>query len=139
MYPVAKEFVNIGKHEMDRTEFEKEFEKRLKKDKKLQTEWEEYVAHYSKYTEFVSEHFTYHKLKPETSTAMRSHLNYFKLLFERDIQLLQPKGFLNILIPSSFQTDEGSFGIRKLTFIENKLLELYSFENRGGYRRRKNS
>ena len=70
-------------------------------------------------------------MKPGTSTAMRSHLNYFKLLFERDMQLLQPGGYLNILIPSSFQTDEGSYGLRKLAFIENKLIELFSFENRG--------
>ncbi|MGI8950317.1 MAG: hypothetical protein ACR2FN_01910 [Chitinophagaceae bacterium] len=131
IYPVAKEFVNIGKYEMDRANFEKEFEKKLKKDTELKKEWNNYINFYKEYTVFVSENYTHHKLKPETSTAMRSHLNYFKLLFERDMQLLQKDGFLNILIPSSFQTDEGSFGLRKLAFIENKLLELFSFENRG--------
>ena len=131
IYPVAKEFVNIGKYEMDRANFEAAFEKKLKKDTELKKAWDDYVQFYAQYTTFVSENYTYHKLKPETSTAMRSHLNYFKLLFERDMQLLQQGGFLNILIPSSFQTDEGSFGLRKLALIENKLIELYSFENKG--------
>lgn len=131
IYPVAKEFVNVGKYEMDRADFETEFEKKLKKDPKLRKEWEGYQQFYSNYTAYMSAHYSYHKMKPETSTAMRSHLNYFKLLFERDMQLLKPDGYLNILIPSSFQTDEGSFGLRKLSFIENTLIELSSFENRG--------
>ncbi len=131
IYPVAKEFADIGKYEMDRADFEKEFEKKLKKDKAFAKEWEKYCQFYKDYTEFVSENYTYHNLKPETSVAMRSHLNYFKLLFERDLQIIQPGGFLNILIPSSFQTDEGCFGLRNLSLIDNTLHELFSFENRG--------
>lgn len=62
---------------------------------------------------------------------MRSHLNYFKLFFERDLEVLKQAGFLSILIPSSYQTDEGSYGLRKLSILENQLLELSAFENRG--------
>lgn len=131
IYPVKKEFADIGKYEMDRNNFQIEFEKKIKKDKNFKKQWEEYLSFYDSYTLFVSENYSYHKLKPATSTAMRSHLNLFKLLFERDMQLLSKGGFLNILIPSSFQTDEGSFGLRKLALQENKLIELYSFENRG--------
>jgi hypothetical protein len=131
IYPVKKEFANIGKYEMDKVDFDKQFDIRLKKDKVFADEWQKYCDFYSEYTKFVSENYVYHKLKPKSSTAMRSHLNYFKLLYERDFSLLKPNGFLNILVPSSFQTDEGSFGLRKLSFIENKLIELYSFENKG--------
>jgi hypothetical protein len=131
IYPVKKEFAEIGKYEMDRTDFEKEFEKSLKKNKEFREKWEEYEAFYHRYSTYVMNAYSYHKMKPESSTAMRSHLNYFKLLFERDMQLLRPGGYINILIPSSFQTDEGSYGLRKLALIENSLLQLYSFENRG--------
>ncbi len=92
---------------------------------------DKYCQFYKDYTEFVSSNYHYHNLKPDSSIAMRSHLNYFKLLFERNLQLLRPNGFLNILVPSSYQTDEGSYGLRILSLMENKLLELYSFENRG--------
>jgi len=131
IYPVKKEFAHTGKYEMDRAEFEKEFDSRLKKDKEFKEKWDEYEAYYKQYSAYVMNAYSYHKLKPENSASMRSHLNYFKLLFERDMQLLRAGGYINILIPSSFQTDEGSYGLRKLAFIENNLIELYSFENRG--------
>ncbi|MBI4646988.1 MAG: hypothetical protein HY738_10460, partial [Bacteroidia bacterium] len=131
IYPVAKEFADIGKYEMDKKNFDREFKKKIKSDSKFKVAWEQYCQFYDEYTKYVYENYEYHKLKPEASSAMRSHLNYFKLLFERDLQVLKQNGFLNILIPSSFQTDEGSYGLRKLSLIENKLIELFSFENRG--------
>jgi len=62
---------------------------------------------------------------------MRTHLNYFKLFVERDLEIIKEKGVINILIPSSFQTDEGGYGLRNLIVDKYNLLELYSFENRG--------
>jgi chemotaxis methyl-accepting protein methylase len=131
IYPVKKEFANIGKYEMDKADFEKAFARMIKKDPTIKKAWEEYEAFYERYTQFVYDSYEYHQLKPESSSAMRSHLNYFKLLFERNMQLLRRNGFMNILIPSSFQTDEGSYGLRKLVLEENKLLQLFSFENKG--------
>jgi hypothetical protein len=131
IYPVKKEFFDIGKYEMERADFEKQFDVRLKKDEDFAARWKKYCKFYLDYTAYISQNYTYHKLKPESSMSMRSHLNYFKVLLERDTQLLKPNGFLNILVPSSFQTDEGSYGLRKLSFIENTLIELFSFENKG--------
>lgn len=131
IYPVAKEFASIGKFEMDKNDFEKAFQIKLNADTGFKQRWEEYQLFYKRYSVFVAEQYHYHQLKPAASGAMRSHLNLFKLLFERDVQLLKSGGYLNILIPSSFQTDEGSFGLRQLAFMENSLVELYSFENRG--------
>lgn len=136
IYPVKKEFFTkeiseVGKYSMDASAFEKLFTDKLKKNKEFSKKWEEYKEFYKSYSNFISENYKYHKQKPESSTAMRTHLNYFKVFVERNLELLKETGFMNILIPSSFQTDEGTFGIRKLTMIENNLIELYSFENRG--------
>ena len=131
IYPVKKEFAEIGKYSMDYTTFDDWFKIKLKKDKKFAQKWEEYKEFYKQYTNFISENYKYHKQKPESSTAMRTHLNYFKVFVERNLDLLKETGFMNILIPSSFQTDEGTFGLRKLTIEENNLIELFSFENRG--------
>ena len=136
IYPVKKEFFTkeiseVGKYSMDASAFEKLFTDKLKNNKNFSEKWEEYKEFYKQYSNFISENYIYHKLKPESSTAMRTHLNYFKVFVERNLDLLKETGFMNILIPSSFQTDEGTFGIRKLAMIENNLIELYSFENRG--------
>lgn len=131
IYPVKKEFAKIGKYSMDYTTFDDWFKTELKKDKAFAQRWEEYKEFYKRYSDFISENYKYHKQKPESSTAMRTHLNYFKVFVERNLELLKETGFMNILIPSSFQTDEGTFGIRKLAMVENNLIELYSFENRG--------
>ena len=131
IYPVKKEFAEIGKYSMDYTTFDDWFKTKLKKDNAFAQRWEEYKEFYKQYSNFISENYKYHKQKPESSTAMRTHLNYFKVFVERNLDLLKETGFMNILIPSSFQTDEGTFGIRKLTMVENNLIEIYSFENRG--------
>ena len=131
IYPVKKEFADIGKYSMDHSQFDEWFSKKIKKDKDFVARWEEYKDFYKQYSNFISENYIYHKMKPESSSAMRTHLNYFKVFVERNLALLKETGFMNILIPSSYQTDEGTFGLRKLTIEENNLIELYSFENRG--------
>lgn len=131
IYPVKKEFAGAGKYELDKKDFDKEFEKRLKKDDVFKMEWQQYEKFYAEYSAYVSSEYQYHIMKPGSSTAKRSHLNYFKLLFERNLQIMQKGGYMSILIPSSFQTDEGAYGLRKLAMIDNTLFELFSFENRG--------
>ena len=139
IYPVKKEFAEIGKYAMDYSAFDDWFQNKLKKNKKFEEEWEKYKEFYKNYSNFISENYEYHKQKPKTSSAMRTHLNYFKVFVERNLQLIKENGFMNILIPSSFQTDEGSFGIRKLVIEENNLMELFSFENRGYFEKNNSS
>ena len=131
IYPVKKEFADIGKFSMDYAAFDNWFQNKLKTNKKFAEKWEKYKDFYKNYADFISENYKYHKQKPKTSSAMRTHLNYFKVFVERNLQLIKENGVMNILIPSGFQTDEGSFGIRKLVIEKNNLLELFSFENRG--------
>lgn len=131
IYPVKKEFADVGKYSLSKEDFEKEFEKRVKSDPKFKNDWDSYQSFYKNYTEFISNRYYYHNLKPETSKAMRSHLNYFKIFFERGVEITKYSGIVCVLIPSSFQTDEGGFGLRKLAVDEFKMSELTSFENKG--------
>lgn len=131
IYPVKKEFADVGKYSLSKEDFEKEFEKRLISDIKFKDDWDAYQSFYKNYTEFISNRYYYHSLKPETSKAMRSHLNYFKIFFERGVEITKYSGIICVLIPSSFQTDEGGFGLRKLAVDEFKMSELTSFENKG--------
>ncbi|MFZ2323916.1 MAG: N-6 DNA methylase [Ignavibacteriaceae bacterium] len=131
IYPVKKEFAEVGKYSLSKEDFEKEFDKRVKVDSDFKKGWEYYQLFYKTYTEFISNRYQYHDMKPTTSKAMRSHLNYFKIFFERGLEIIHHFGRICFLIPSSFQTDEGGFGLRKLAIDKYKLSELTSFENKG--------
>jgi len=131
IYPVKKEYAEVGKYSLNKEDFEKEFDKRINKDKDFKKGWEDYQLFYKTYTEFISNRYQYHDMKPITSKAMRSHLNYFKIFFEKALEIVRHSGRICFLIPSSFQTDEGGFGLRKLAIEKYKLSELTSFENKG--------
>jgi hypothetical protein len=131
IYPVKKEFAEVGKYSIERQHFDKMFNKRLKEDNEFRARWEEYKNSYKTYTQFVMDRYEFHSMKPAGSRAMRTHLNYFKVFVERDLEIIKEKGIINILIPSSFQTDEGGYGLRNLIVDKYRLLEIYSFENRG--------
>jgi hypothetical protein len=130
IYPVKKEFADIGKYS-ERQDFEKIFNQRLQEDPEFRAGWEKYQQFYRAYSQFVMDRYTFHAMRPEGSKAMRTHLNYFKIFVERDLELVKQDGMMTILIPSSFQTDEGGYGLRNLVIDQYRLLELYSFENRG--------
>jgi len=140
LYPVKKEFASkykefletkTGKYALNMTEFEKYFNKVLDKNKKIKDDWNDYKEYYKNYSEFMDTKYSYYNMKPETSQAMRTHVNIFKLFLERNIQIIKEDAYLVNLVPSSFQTDEGCFGNRKQLLIENTTKELLSFENRG--------
>ena len=120
--PIKKEFSGIGKYELGVSEFEDWFKKKIESDIEFKASWEKYQEFYNKYKAI---------LRSKYSHQGHGDLNYYKVFLERDFELLKKNGFLNILIPSGVQTDEGSTDLRKLLIEENTLSEIYSFENRG--------
>ena len=120
--PIKKEFAHQSKFTFNVLDFDKWFANKLKEDKTFQQKWEQYTAFYESYGEFLKDHYHYQD---------SGDLNYYKLFIERNLQLLQPGGYLNILVPSGIQTDKGCSELRKLLLLNNDLIELFSFENRG--------
>jgi hypothetical protein len=120
--PIKKEFAKQGKYGMDVLNFNKWFDNELKEKPEFKVNWENYVLEYSKYTEYL-----YSKYKKQSS----GDPNFYKFFMERDFQLIKSKGYYCLLVPSGFQTDEGSNKLRNLLIEDFHLLELYSFENRG--------
>lgn len=122
--PVRKEFAEQNKYDMDILHFNKWFNKQLKDDAHFTKRWDDYTGFYSRYKDFLYDKYKYQS---------KGDPNYYKFFVERDLQLLKDKGILHILIPSGFQTDQGSDLLRKLLIQENTLSEIYSFENKGYY------
>ena len=120
--PISKEFAKIGKGEMDVLGFKKWFAGELKSNEDFKTKWNEYVAFYRTYNAFLSQRYQYQG---------SGDPNLYKLLTERNLELICKDGYLDILIPSGIQTDYGGSDLRKLILEECNLLELSSFENRG--------
>ena len=122
--PVKKEFAHLGKMEIDVLDFESWFSKKLSEDEDFKKNWDEYVEKYKLYSDYLKKYYIYQDA---------GDFNYYKFFIERDLQLIRNKGVLDVLIPSGIQTDKGCSELRKFLIEENKLEELYSFENRGFY------
>jgi hypothetical protein len=123
--PMQKEFAEIGKYSMDILNFKKWFNKKIKQDSEFKQGWENYKVFYKSYNQFLKNKLKYQGI---------GDINFYKLFIERDLQLIKLDGFLNILVPSGFQTDKGCSELRKLLIQQNTLRELYSFENRGYFK-----
>ena len=123
--PVKKEFAAIGKGQMDKKRFDIWFKKKCQEDKQFSENWQEYQAFYNNYRSYLRDKCQYQG---------EGALNYFKLFIEKDFSLIKPKGYINILVPSSIQTDLGCAELRKLLIQQNTLRELYSFENKGYFK-----
>ncbi|MDM8557381.1 N-6 DNA methylase [Candidatus Parabeggiatoa sp. HSG14] len=120
--PIKKEFAGIGKGQMDKKQFDVWFKKKCQEDKPFSEDWQAYQSFYDKYRIYLRANYQYQG---------EGDLNYFKLLVERDFNLVKTTGYVNLLIPSSIQTDLGCTELRKLLIQKNTLCGLYSFENRG--------
>lgn len=120
--PVKKEFAKINKGDMDVLHFTKWFDEKLKSDKEFTETWFRYVHFYEEYTRYL-----YSKYKHQSS----GDPNLYKFFLERDFQIIKPGGDYCLLVPSGFQTDEGGNRLRENIIVENHLIELSSFENRG--------
>ncbi len=126
--PVRKEFAELNKYDMDILNFNKWFTKNLKDDEDFKKRWGEYTGFYKKYKEFLYEKY---------ERQSKGDPNYYKFFIERDLGLLKNGGVMHLLVPSGFQTDQGSDLLRKLLIEDNTLTEIYSFENRGYYDKEK--
>jgi hypothetical protein len=127
--PVKKEFAKQGKNELDVLRFNEWFKNELKKNKNFKDEWEIYKKHYEEYSDYLYEKYSYQG---------SGDPNLYKFFMERDFELLKKGGNYVLLVPSGFQTDEGSSELRKLLIENNRLIEISSFENRGFYEEDKN-
>ena len=103
--PVKKEFAELGKAEMDILDFNNWFENKINIDEDFKNKWNKYTLFYTNYTEYL-----YKKYEKQSS----GDPNYYKFFLERDFQLIKYSGSFCLLIPSGFQTDEGSDKLRKL-------------------------
>lgn len=120
--PVKKEFSKVDKLEMDILHFDEWFEKKIKSDEAFKTDWIAYTDFYRKYNKFLNARYMHQG---------GGDPNFYKLFIERDLELIREEGYINILVPSGFQTDYGCGDLRKMIFEDFDLKELSSFENRG--------
>ena len=128
--PIRKEFAanfyrgkpQFSKMGMDGPTFEKWFADELASNQDFAKRWREHEAYYERHKEYFGRTFT----KQGTGDW-----NLFKLFIERDLSLARHGGQFSLLVPSSFQTDEGCADIRRWFITDHRLDELTSFENRG--------
>ena len=107
---------------METPAFDKWFEEELKKNKEFADRWREYGKFYERYSEFFGRYYQHQG---------GGDFNLFKLFIEADLALVRTGGRFSLLVPSSFQTDEGCAPLRRVLLTQHRFDELTSFENRG--------
>ena len=128
--PFRKEFAagfyrdkpQFSKMGMDGPTFDKWFAEELKTNGEFAARWREHEKYYERYKQFFGRTFT---------RQGTGDWNLFKLFIERDLSLVRQGGQFSLLVPSSFQTDEGCADLRHWFITEHRLDELTSFENKG--------
>ena len=123
--PVKKEFARQDKYEMDTLQFNQWFDNELIENQEFNNKWQQYTDNYNRYTLYL-----YSKYKKQSN----GDPNYYKFFLERDLQLIKDNAHYCLLVPSGFQTDDGSDRLRELLINENTIKQLFSFENRGYYK-----
>ena len=133
--PVEKEFFSyydsrLTKYGVDKQEARRIIQELLK-NPYIKERWEEYKEKIRIESVFYRESGIYmYQSDVIGGKKVGGDLNYYKLFLERSYQLLRPKGYLGILVPSGIYTDAGTKGLRKLFFENGRTKELYCFENR---------
>ncbi len=133
--PVEKEFFSyydsrLTKYGVDKQEARRIIQELLK-NPHIKERWGEYKEKIRIESAFYRESGVYmYQSDVIGGKKVGGDLNYYKLFLERSYQLLRPKGYLGILVPSGIYTDAGTKGLRKLFFENGRTKELYCFENR---------
>ena len=117
--PQKPQFSKMG---MDTPAFDKWFDQEVKGNKEFAARWHEYEEFYQRNSEFFGRRY---------QSQGSGDYNLFKLFIEADLTLIRTCGRFSLLVPSSFQTDEGCAALRRWFITEHRLDELTSFENRG--------
>lgn len=81
--PIAKEYANQRKQEMDITSFTEWFNDKLENDEDFREDWDSYKEFY----EIYSKHFLKNRYKYQSS----GDLNYYKVFIERDLEVLKKR------------------------------------------------
>jgi len=135
--PVEKEFFSdydprLTKYGVDKKEARRIISNLLN-NPNIKQKWEEYKKKIEIEAKFYKSSGIYKYQSDEINgKRVGGDINSYKLFLERSYQLLTPKGFFGIIIPSGLHTDAGTKGIRKLFFDNGNVFCVYNFENRKG-------
>jgi len=103
----------------------------LSKDSNITVKWNQYNQEIDILQDFFKNTDLYKHQIPLTGIKRNKiKMNLYQLFVEQYYNLLKKDGIAGIVLPSGIYTDLGSNGLRKLLFDNNKIISLYSFENR---------
>ena len=120
--PFEKEFAKKAKYSLDILDFKDWFANELETNPEFASDWNVYKGFYKNYNQYLKHRLKYQGIGDP---------NYYKLFFEKDLELLRKQGRMSLLVPSGIQTDKGCTELRKLITDSFSLHEIDSFENKG--------
>ena len=87
--------------------------------------WTEYEAVFQEAACYCKEIEAY-------TCLQRGKIDHYRVFLERFFNILKDDGWMGIIVPSGFYTDQGSQELRELFFNQTQIAIIYCFENRKG-------
>lgn len=132
--PQAKEFFSqhsdlVTKNKMDIKTFEKE-QKKLLTNPEIAQAWLEYQSEYPHVSLYFRSSEQYkNQISIVNGKKQGTDINLYKLFVEQCFNLLHPRGYCGIIIPSGIYTDLGSKQLREMLFSHCQLGTLFGLSN----------
>jgi hypothetical protein len=115
--------------EAENTEIRQRLIETLLNNVSIKQQWETFIGQVEGEYRLIIEEYKYQTAQVEGRTTL-GRPDLYRVFVERGMQLLRNGGFIGWVVPSSFHSNEGATGVRRLYFNENQLKLCYSFENR---------
>ncbi|ARI84359.1 Eco57I restriction-modification methylase domain-containing protein [Microcystis aeruginosa] len=132
--PQAKEFFSqhsdlVTKNKMDIKTFEKE-QKKLLTNPEIAQAWLEYQSEYPHVSLYFRSSEQYkNQISIVNGKKQGTDINLYKLFVEQCFNLLHPRGYCGIIIPSGIYTDLGTKQLREMLFSHCQLGTLFGLSN----------
>lgn len=132
--PQAKEFFSqhselVTKNKMDIKTFEKE-QKKLLTNPEIAQAWLEYQSQYPHVSLYFRSSEQYkNQISIVNGKKQGTDINLYKLFVEQCFNLLHPRGYCGIIIPSGIYTDLGTKQLREMLFSHCQLGTLFGLSN----------
>ncbi len=132
--PQAKEFFSqhsdlVTKNKMDIKTFEKE-QKKLLTNPEIAQAWLEYQSEYPHVSLYFCSSEQYkNQISIVNGKKQGTDINLYKLFVEQCFNLLHPRGYCGVIIPSGIYTDLGTKQLREMLFSHCQLGTLFGLSN----------
>lgn len=93
-------------------------------------QWEQEHIEKIRYVTDSDEYKHIQSIKKDGGKMTSGDLNTYQLFVERAVSLLEPEGYMGMVLPTALFLDDGSTALRKMLLEDTRIKEIFSFKNK---------